>query len=240
VPDESLGASRVVVQESNKSAVRAGGDSWDMKTLSSSLLATAFAGGLVFAQLSPSGVVPGGTVTARDGFTKHGTSVLATRNGVTQKVEKEMAIENGLRVRADGTVTLPSGEKATLRDNQLLTFSGAFEDVALSPQGTAPMNSVVTPAKKVGEEVEVSATDGVTISSGAVMVTRNGVVERLGKELKLANGTRVQPDGTMTYPDGRQIMLRGTQVLTFDGLLIESPTRATNLAPAGTPPASPR
>jgi hypothetical protein len=234
---------------SDKSAGRTAGDTWGMKMFPFSLLGIVVAAGLALAQVSPPGVVPGGTVTARDGFTKHGTAVLVTRNGMTQKVEKEMAIENGLRVRADGSVTLPSGEKATLCDNQLLTFSGAFEDVALSPQGTAPMSSVVTPAKKVGEEVGVSATDGVTISSGAVMVTRNGVMERLAQDLKLANGTRVQTDGTVTYPDGRQITLRGTQVLTFEGLLLESPARTNpapagprdgGLAPAGVTPSSPR
>lgn len=245
MPDVTLGAKRSAVWDSDKSAESTRSDSPDMKTLFFSLLG--IAGGMDLAQVSPPGIVPGGAVTARDGFTKHGTSVLLTRNGVTQKVEREVAIENGLRVRADGAVTLPGGEKATLRANQLLTFSGAFEDTALSPQGTAPMTSVVTPAQKVGEEVGVSATDGVTVSGGAVMVTRNGVMERLAQDLTLANGTRVQPDRTVTFPDGRQVTLRGTQVLTFEGLLLESPTRTTpappgprdgGVAPAGTPATS--
>ncbi len=192
-----------------------------------------FASQLAFAQKSLPGVVPGGAVSARDGFTRGGAGVLLTRNGVSQKVERELVLENGLRVQADGSVTLPNGEKAALRDNQLLTLTGAFEDVALSPQGTAPVSSLVTPMKNVGEGVVTSSADGVTVSGGAVMVTRNGVIERLGRDFKLPNGTTVKPDGMLTLPDGKQIRLRGTQVLTFDGLVLESPTRTT---PAPTVP----
>lgn len=205
-----------------------------MNTSLLSLIVLVAASQIALAQESSPGVVPGGAVSARDGFTKAGTSILLTRNGVSQKVDKQVVLENGLRVQADGTVTLPGGEKVTLRDNQLLTLRGAFEDVALSPQGTAPVSSVVTPMKKVGEEVGISSTDGVTVSSGAAMVTRNGVTERLSQELKLANGTRVRPDGTVSFADGKQITLRSSQVLSFDGLVLETSARST---PA---PAAPR
>lgn len=197
-----------------------------MKTSLLSLLAVLLVGPASLGQISSPGVVPGGKVSARDGFTKSGTSVLLTRNGVSQKIEKEIRLENGLRVQGDGTVTLPSGEKAALRDNQLLTLSGNFEEVALSPQGTAPVSSVITPREKVGEEADISAIDGVTVSSGAAVVTRNGVTERLSQELKLTNGTKVTPDGTVTLADGKQVTLRANQVLTFEGLLRETPGRS--------------
>lgn len=118
-----------------------------MKKALLSLLAVHVVGQLSFGQVTSPGVVPGGAVSARDGFTKSGASVLLTRKGVSQKIESEILLDNGLRVQGDGTVTLPSGEKASLRNNQLLTLSGTFEEVALSPQGTAPVSSVVTPKK---------------------------------------------------------------------------------------------
>ena len=185
-------------------------------------------------------VVPSGAASARDGFTKSGTDILLTRGGVSQKVDQEVALENGLRVRPDGSVTLPNGSKASLGNNQLLTLQGSLEDVALLPQGTAPVTSGGPPMKKPGEEVGVSSTDGVSVSSGTVLVTRNGATERLSRELKLANGTLVQVDGTVTLANGKQITLLADQVLTFDGVLHDAPPRPAPATPraGGTAPRS--
>jgi len=94
-------------------------------------------------------VVPAAAVSARDGFTRSSsTGVLFTQNNVTVKLERPMVLTNGLRVQPDGAVLLPNGEKAELHNNQLLTLEGKFEDVALTPQGVAPVTSVVPPEKK--------------------------------------------------------------------------------------------
>ncbi|MEO7317839.1 MAG: DUF6799 domain-containing protein, partial [Chthoniobacteraceae bacterium] len=175
-------------------------------------------------------VVKTPAASARDGFTKFGTDIVITRNGVSQKVEKETILEGGLRVRPDGTVTLPNGDKASLRNNQLLTMQGTFEDVALTPQGTAPLTSGGSPPKQE-REIGISANDGISVSEGATVVTRNRVTERLSKEMKLANGTRVLLDGTVIMPDGQKMSLRADQVLTLDGVLAEAPARP-NPAPA--------
>jgi hypothetical protein len=135
-------------------------------------------------------------------------------------------------VQDDGTVTLLTGEKATLRDNQLLTLDGTFEDVALSPEGTAPVSSVIPPLKQSGETVSIAATDGVSIAGGVALVTRNGVAQPLSQELKLTNGTTVKADGTVRSADGKQIKLRENQRLTFDGTLLETPVRPSLPAPA--------
>ena len=170
-------------------------------------------------------VVPSAALSVRDGFTRGGTSVLFTRDGVSQKVEKEMVLDNGLRVQPDGSATLPNGKKIALGNNQLLTLQGVLEDAALTPQGTAPLTSGGAPMKKQGEEVGIAADDGISVSGGVALVTRNGVSERLAKELKLANGTRVQPNGSVTMPDGTQITLKAQQVLSFDGLVRQIPAR---------------
>lgn len=76
-----------------------------------------------------------------------------------------------------------------------------------------------------GEEVGISATDGISVSGKDTLVTRNGVSERLTKGMELANGTRVQPDGSITLPDGSKITLKGNQVLTFAGVVRDVPPR---------------
>lgn len=104
--------------------------------------------GLAVDLRAQSQVIPAGAVSARDGFTRSTTGVLFTQNNVTVKLERPMVLTNGLRVQPDGAVQLPNGDKAELHNNQLLTLEGKFEDVALNPQGVAPVTSVVPPEKK--------------------------------------------------------------------------------------------
>lgn len=190
----------------------------------------------VSAPLSPAqdagrDVVPAGGASARDGFTKRGTDVLETRGGVSRVVRHEVVLSSGLRVRPDGSVILPNGQPATIDNNQLLTPDGRFETVALTPAGTAPVTSGGAPMRQAGEEVGVSANDGISVSGGTSLITRNGVTQRVEKELTLPNGTRVRPDGSVTLANGQQITLRANQVLTFDGLLLETPSAPAPVLP---------
>ncbi len=177
---------------------------------------------LLSAQSPVPGVVPSTAVSARDGFTRGSTTVVFTRNGVSQKVEKEVVLENGLRVQPDGSVTLLNGEKASLGNNRLLTLQGAFEDVALTQQGTAPITTGGAPMKTKNGE---AATDGIRILGTEAWVIRNGASERLTKELRLDNGTRVHPNGSVTLADGKPIVLKANQVLTLDGAVRETADR---------------
>ncbi len=105
------------------------------------------------------------------------------------------------------------------------------------PAAPAPIAlEAATPAPTRKDlEVGVSATDGVSVSGGAALVTRNGATTKLEKELKLTNGTRVQPDGTITFADGKALVLHGDQVLTFDGTIVVAAPRPAPapVAPTG-------
>ena len=180
-------------------------------------------------------IVPSTAISARDGFTVGGTAVLFTRNGVTQKVEKEVVLENGLRVGPEGTATLPNGEKIALHNNQILTLHGALEDVALTPQGIAPVTSAGSPVKKAGEGAVVTTTDGITFSGTEAVLTRNGVSQRLTKEMRLRNGAIVEPNGLVTLPNRAPLTIRADQVLGFDGVL-----RGTLARPSRDPVAATR
>jgi len=80
----------------------------------------------------------------------------------------------------------------------------------------------------------VSSRDGITISGGDVLVTRNGRIEKLMKEVVLPNGLIVKPDGTVTNKDGGVATLRPTQVLSFEGIFTEAPV-IESTAPKATP-----
>lgn len=163
--------------------------------------------------------------SARDGFTRSGTQVLFTREGLTQSIEKEVMLENGLRVQSDGTVTFPNGDKTALRNNQLLTLQGTFEEVALTPDGIAPVTSAGPPVSQSSSEIGLASTDGIYLSGNETVVTRNGVSERLKQELRLSDGTRVEPNGNIIRPDGARLNLGASQVLGFDGALRALPMR---------------
>lgn len=181
------------------------------------------------AQNSDPRVISSTAVSPRDGFTRSGTGILFTRDGVPQKVQREVVLENGLRVRPDGAVTLPSGAKTVLGNNQLLTPLGAIEEVALTPQGLAPVTTGGPPLKKHGEETSFSSTDGFTFSGTEVLMTRNGVSTPLTSETRLTDGTRVQPTGMIVRPNGAQLTLGSGKLLGFDGVLRDSPTRLRTL-----------
>ncbi|HET6406872.1 MAG TPA: DUF6799 domain-containing protein [Chthoniobacteraceae bacterium] len=159
--------------------------------------------------------------SARDGFTRANADTLLTRNGVTEKVTREVVLRNGLRVAPDGTAMLPNGTKVVLRANQILTLDGAVEDTALTPAGVAPMPSGGSATAGARPDVGLSMRDGITGSNNAAFITRNGVTQQVGSDLKLESGIRVQPNGTITLANGTRINLKPGQRLSFDGILEE-------------------
>lgn len=165
--------------------------------------------------------------SARDGFTLRGTEVVMTRSGVTTKVEREMAFPNGLKVQANGTIMLRDGTSVTLRPNQLLTFDGEVQEVALSADGVAPVSSVDTgPVPQSGSTPTMH--DGITMVGADVFITRNGVREKVNADVRLPNGVVAQSDGTVVLNNGNRITLRPNQVLGLDGVLRESAAPAAS------------
>ena len=148
-----------------------------------------------------------------------------TRDGVTTKLEREIILPNGLRVQANGNVTLRDGSTTALRPNQLLTFDGTFQNVALTPQGVAPVSSIDPgPMPKPG--VGLSARDGITISGAEVFITRNGVTERMNSDTRLPNGVTAKPDGTIILNNGNRLTLRPDQILDLSGVIRDAPIKA--------------
>lgn len=169
--------------------------------------------------------------SARDGFTLRGTEVVMTRDGTTTKVDREMILPNGLRVLANGSVTLPDGSNTELRPNQLLTFEGTAENVALTPQGTAPVSSVTTNAGPTADAGK-SSRDGITISGAEMFITRNGVTEKVNADVSLPNGVTAQPNGTLILANGNRFTMRPNQILGLDGILRDAPAGSAPMSPA--------
>lgn len=111
-----------------------------------------------------------------------------------------------------------------------LLAPGAFAQSA-APNAAAPKSALS--AASANKEVGIASHDGITVSGTDVLSTRNGVTDKVTKELQLPNGTLVEPDGTVKTSDGTKFTLRASQLLTFDGKLLD-----TTQPVAPTPPAA--
>jgi len=158
--------------------------------------------------------------SARDGFTLRGTELIMTRDGVSTKVNREWALSGGVRVHANGNITLADGSTTSLRPNQILTFAGDIEDVVLTPEGLAPLSAVAAGPTTRKDSIP-SARDGVTVAAGGTFITREGRTEKLTEDVRLANGAVVSPNGTVTLSNGNVVSLRSDQLVDLSGVLHE-------------------
>jgi hypothetical protein len=158
--------------------------------------------------------------SARDGFTLRGTELIMTRNGVTTKVDREWVLSGGVRVHANGNITMADGSTTSLRPNQILTFAGDIENVMLTPEGLAPLSTVAA-GPITREEGISSARDGVTVSAGQAFITRNGRTEKVMEDVRLANGAVVKPNGTVVLSNGNTLSLRAEQFMDLSGVVYE-------------------
>jgi hypothetical protein len=78
--------------------------------------------------------------------------------------------------------------------------------------------------------------DGFTLAAGQILVTRNGVTEKVTQEFVLTNGDHVYPNGDIRLHTGATKRLAGNQLLTLDGLIIDvrvTPQGVAPVIPAG-------
>lgn len=119
---------------------------------------------------------------------------------------------------------------ATVASAGLLTVAASAQTTAIAEpvtgttaaQTTTTLTNETDNAKATGPDVGISSRDGISLSGTAVLVTRNGVTETLQKEISLVNGTRVAPNGTVTPQAGGSFALRSTQILSFEGTLMNT------------------
>lgn len=132
---------------------------------------------------------------------------------------------DGALRRVDKAAEVPRGDLLDMNTTILSLCIIGTSALTLLAQEPKPATTTVitTTPVKVTPEVGVSARDGITISGADLMVTRNGATEKLTKVLELPNGVRVEPSGMITTGDGAKVVLRPTQLLTFDGRFLNIP-----------------
>ena len=208
-----------------------------MKTLAYYSFAACVLMGTAFAQFvgqpSPD-AFKRNTVAVRDGFAlaKDG-QVMITEDEVTKKVDQQFVLSNGAIVYPNGDYILFNGGREHLQPNQLLTLDGVVENMPVNADGAAPL---IPPGAKDNNVVGISSQDGITVAGTDTLITRNGVTDKVTKQIRLAHGVLVNPDGSFTK-NGQTSALRENQILGFDGVLRDAPIH--DASPTAAPLASP-
>ncbi|HEY2344153.1 MAG TPA: DUF6799 domain-containing protein, partial [Chthoniobacteraceae bacterium] len=122
----------------------------------------------------------------------------------------------------------------------LLTVGSALAQAADRETKSTTVTEKQPVSRNKDKEVGISNQDGISTSGTDVLITRNGVSEKLTKEITLSNGMRVEPDGTMILKNGAKVPMRPTQTLTFDGQLIDPQAPATSETTVQTETAVPK
>ena len=66
----------------------------------------------------------------KDGFEIKNNQVLITANGTTRVMADNMKLHSGIVVRTDGTVVVPGGDRATLKEGDTMSFGGTITRAA--------------------------------------------------------------------------------------------------------------
>jgi hypothetical protein len=117
--------------------------------------------------------------------------------------------------------TLQSAIAAALGGSAL--FCGVLAQASPNPPGTPSSAGAAagggshqsTPGNFANGEVP----DGIFRHLGETLLMKKGRAEVVKRQLKMAGGITIEPNGTVSFKDGHKFKLKENQMATFDGQL---------------------
>lgn len=178
-------------------------------------------------------------IARRDGVTVSGSEAFVTRNGVTEKLVKELRLPSGVIVRPDGSVVLSNHAETSLQADQLLTFDGHILNIPNDPNVNPPLPSVTAQTQVSAVSTSVRSAPGNTsvflsssgtpfmgtVTAPGVITTLEGTIIPIDGSIRAVsfgpgdvsfigrlnrNGTIAGSNGTTIFPDGSVRDARGT------------------------------
>ena len=107
----------------------------------------------------------------------------------------------------------------------------AFASLTLCVLAGTSIAQVSSPTIDSPKRENGAVRDGFTLSNGQVMVTRDGVTQKVNQEFVLTNGAHVFPDGNIIFYTGAKAHLRPNQLLTLDGMMEDTAVTRSGVAP---------
>lgn len=122
--------------------------------------------------------------------------MLLMKNGEPEILLKEIVMPNGAKVSTHGHIHNPDGTKIVLKEGQKMDMKG---------------NIIVEKEKQAFDEK-----NHILMKGGKVYQVKDGKETLLSKEFKLAELTKVFPDGTLER-NGKKVKLKEGERVTMDG-----------------------
>ncbi|RTY86783.1 DUF6799 domain-containing protein [Flavobacterium sp. GT3R68] len=129
--------------------------------------------------------------------------VMMIQDGKMAILYEDMIMANGTVVSSDGTIKTKDGKIRMLLNGDIVDMRGKIT------------------SKKVKEDRWVKnhkkMKDHVTMKGGKMMLMKKGELFLIDKNMKLANGTVVAPDGTVNMKDGSSMQMKNGDQIFMDG-----------------------
>ena len=136
------------------------------------------------------------------------SKISAHANGKDFLPTNTVVLLNEVKVLTNGIFTVGKGRERQLKAGQSIDSAGMLA----SPDGTL-----------------VPVIDHLVMLNGRLNLVKDGEIQLLSREYKLADGTVLQPDGTMRVAGGLTRRLLDGQVFKLDGSALESVDTVTRI-----------
>ena len=134
--------------------------------------------------------------------------VAARAGGKEFQPTNTVVLVNEVRVGTNGSFTVGAGKKRQLREGQRIDATGMLA----SPDGTL-----------------VPIIDHLVMLKGTLNLVKDGEPQELSREYKLADGSIIEPDGTVRGADGRLRRLLDGQIFKLNGSALSTADTVTRI-----------
>ncbi len=121
------------------------------------------------------------------------------KDGKTMSMDKEMTMENGTVVMADGHYMNKGGEKMMLKNGQCINMDG----------------KMMMADKDMGMDMDMH--NCVMMKDGKMMMMKDGKMMSMDKDMTMKNGTMVMTDGHYMTKGGEKMMMKDGQCIDMSG-----------------------
>lgn len=129
--------------------------------------------------------------------------MMLIKDGKMVMMYEDMTMANGTVVSSDGTIKTKGGKTRMLLNGDIVDMKGKVT------------------SKKVKDDRWVKnhkkMKDHVTMKRGKMMLMKNGEFFVVDKNMKLANGTVIAPDGKVNMKDGSTMQMKNGDQIFMDG-----------------------